>query len=84
MIDRLEEQKTVPVAEDHTHRLEKVWRTAEQKSWLEVEMDETCTLLRKKLEKINDEDVDRIDRHDIWEIKNIYKTMWYIKQLRMM
>ena len=84
MMDRLEEQKTVPVVEDHTHRLEKVWRTPEQKSWLEVEMDETCTLLRKKLEKINDEDVDRIDRHDVWEIKNIYKTLWYIKQLRMM
>jgi len=62
---------------------DKVWKSAETKSWLEVEMDETCALLRKKLEKINEEDVDRIDHHDIWEIKNIYKTMWYIRQLRM-
>jgi hypothetical protein len=61
---------------------DKVWKTSEQKTWLEVEMDETVVLLRKKLEKINEEDVDRIDRHDVWELKNIYKTLWYIKQLR--
>ena len=61
---------------------DRVWKTQEQRSWLEVEMDETCTLLRKKLEQINDMDVDRVDQHDVWEIKNIYKTLWYIKQLR--
>lgn len=62
---------------------DRVWKAPEQRSWLEVEMDETCTLLRKKLEQINEESVDHLDKHDVWEIKNIYKTMWYIKQLRM-
>lgn len=71
---------------DHAEEHVKVndWKAVEKKSWMEVEMDETCTLLRKKLEEINNFDVDRLDRHDVWELKNIYKTMWYIKQLRTM
>lgn len=47
-------------------------------SWLEVEMHESITLLRKKLEEMNDEHVDDLDSEDICDMKNIYKTLYYI------
>lgn len=50
-----------------------------QKSWLEVEMDESVTLLRKKLEEMNNLDPEHLDSNDICDIKNIYKTLYYIK-----
>ena len=40
-------------------------------SWLQVEMSESMTLLRKKLEEMN-------DMEDICDIKNIYKSLYYI------
>ena len=36
------------------------------------------TLLRKKLEEMNDMDVDDLDSEDICDIKNIYKLLYYI------
>lgn len=47
-------------------------------SWLQVEMSESMTLLRKKLEEMNDMDVDDLDSEDICDIKNIYKSLYYI------
>lgn len=38
-------------------------------SWLQVEMSESMTLLRKKLEEMNDMDVDELDSEDICDIK---------------
>lgn len=47
-------------------------------SWLQVEMSESITLLRNKLEEMNDMDVDDLDSEDICDIKNIYKSLYYI------
>lgn len=49
-----------------------------EKSWLEVEMEESVTLLRKKLEEMNDIEPKHLDYHDIEAIKNIYKSLYYI------
>lgn len=54
----------------------------EEKSWLEVEMDETLTLLRKKLEEINNEHPAHLSSSDLECIKNIYKTIYYIKSIK--
>ena len=48
------------------------------KSWLEVEISETVILLRKKLEELNDIEAKHLDSNDICDIKNIYKTLYYI------
>ena len=54
----------------------------EAKSWLEVEMDESITLIRKKLEELNDIHPDHLDNDDILMMKNLYKTMYYIKSIK--
>lgn len=54
----------------------------EAKSWLEVEMDESITLIRKKLEELNAMHPDHLDNDDILMMKNLYKTMYYIKSIR--
>lgn len=48
------------------------------KSWMEVEMNETICLLRKKLEHLNDKDVEDLDYEEIKEIRNIYETLHII------
>ncbi len=52
------------------------------KSWFEVEIDETIILLRKKLEEMNNIDSEHLDGNDICDIKNIYKTLYYIKCIK--
>ena len=54
----------------------------EMKSWLEVEMDETMNLLRKKLEELNNLDVDELNEDDVHCMKDIYKVIYYIKTIR--
>lgn len=54
----------------------------ETKTWMEVEMDETMELLRKKLEELNNTDPDHLDHEDVCCLKMIYKTIYYIKQIR--
>ena len=54
----------------------------EAKSWLEVEMDESIALIRKKLEELNDIHPDHLDNNDILMMKNLYKTMYYIKSIK--
>lgn len=49
--------------------------TQMNKSWMEVEMNETICLLRKKLEHLNDKDVEELDYEEIKEIRNIYETL---------
>lgn len=49
-----------------------------EKTWLEVEMEETVVLLRKRLEKLNDMDADEVDEDTSCELKNIYKALYYI------
>lgn len=51
------------------------------KSWLAVEMVETNTLFRKKLEEMNNIPYDELDGEDICNIKNIYKTLFYIRSI---
>ena len=53
----------------------------ETKSWLDVEMDESKTLLRKRLEDLNNTPHDEVDADTVCEIEKIYKALWYIKQL---
>lgn len=51
-------------------------------SWLETEMCESVTLLRKKLEKINDIHVDDMDEEEVRELKDIYKSLYYIFSIK--
>lgn len=51
------------------------------KTWLEVEMEESLTLLRKVLDRINDEDSDSISSNDICDLEKIYKTIYYIMSI---
>lgn len=53
----------------------------ESKSWLEVEIDESKTLLRKRLEELNNTVPSDVDADVVCEIEKIYKALWYIKQL---
>lgn len=48
------------------------------KSWLDVEMEETVTLLRKKLETLNDIPVDDLDGDDVKTLEKIYRTLTHI------
>lgn len=53
----------------------------EAKTWLEVEIEESEALLRKRLEELNNLDADEVDENVSYEIKNIYKALWYMHQL---
>lgn len=48
------------------------------KSWLEVEMEESITLLRKRLEEINDYEVEEVDLDVVCEMEKIYRTLNHI------
>ena len=52
------------------------------KSWLEVEMDESVALLRKRLEEINDYDVDEVDSDVVYEMEKIYRTLNHIMTIK--
>lgn len=54
----------------------------DDKSWLEVEIKETVTLLRKKLEEINETRTSSVTDSTLCNLKNIYKTLYYIKALK--
>lgn len=53
-----------------------------EKSWLEVEMEESVTLLRKRLEEINDTPKDEVDEEVVREVKDIYKSLYYIFSIK--
>ena len=53
-----------------------------EKTWIEVEMEETINLLRKKLEELNACEVNEINYDDIIALKDIYKTFFYIESLK--
>ena len=55
---------------------------SEEKSWLEVEMEESMVLLRKMLEELNNISPEHITGEDIHCLKNIYKTLYYIKSIK--
>ena len=50
----------------------------ENKTWLQVEMEETVALLRKRLEKLNGLDPDGVDEDAVCEIHKIYETLHLI------
>lgn len=52
------------------------------KSWLEVEMEESVTLLRKRLEELNDTHKDEVDEEVVREVKDIYKSLYYIFSIK--
>lgn len=54
----------------------------EEKTWLEVEMDESIQLLRKKLEKMNDKHPDELTSTDVHCLKDIWKAIYYIKSIK--
>lgn len=45
------------------------------KTWLEVEMEESISLLRKKLDEINDTNVEDLDSDDLHDMHRIYQTL---------
>ena len=52
------------------------------KSWLMVEMEESITLLRKRLEELNNLRVEEVDEDVVCEIEKIYKTIYYIMTIK--
>ena len=54
----------------------------DEKSWLEVEMDETLDLIRKKLERMNGKSAEELTSTDIHCLKDLWKTVYYIKSVR--
>lgn len=52
------------------------------KSWMEVEMDESMNLLRKKLDELNDKEPDELDHEEICSIEKIYKAIYYIMSIK--
>lgn len=52
------------------------------KSWMEVEMDESMNLLRKKLDELNDKEPDELDHEEINSIEKIYKAIYYIMSIK--
>nr|DAQ15553.1 MAG TPA: hypothetical protein [Caudoviricetes sp.] len=52
------------------------------KSWLEVEMEESITLLRKRLEEINDYEVEEVDLDVVCEMEKIYRTLNHIMTIK--
>ena len=53
-----------------------------EKSWLEVEMEESVDLLRKRLEEINNTHPDEVDEETVREVKDIYKSLYYIFSIK--
>lgn len=53
-----------------------------ERTWLEVEMDESMDLLRKIVDRINDEDPEDINSEDICDLEKIYKTIYYIMSIK--
>lgn len=54
----------------------------DNKTWLEVEMEESVELLRKRLETINDYDSELVDDDTVRELEKIYKCLLHIKCLK--
>ena len=52
------------------------------KSWMEVEMEESITLLRKRLEEINDYEVEEVDLDVVCEMEKIYRTLNHIMTIK--
>ena len=52
-------------------------------SWLEVEMDESITLIRKKLEELNAMDVEDFDEDAMCEMHRAYKILHRVIDLKM-
>lgn len=50
----------------------------ENKTWIQVEMEETVALLRKRLEHLNALDPDEVDADAVCEIHEIYETLHII------
>ena len=54
-----------------------------EKTWIEVEIDESLAVLRKKLEAINKVDGEDMSREDVNEMNDVYDTLekvWCLKQ----
>ncbi len=54
-----------------------------EKTWIEVEIDESLAVLRKKLEAINKVDGEDMSREDVNEMNDVYDTIekvWCLKQ----
>lgn len=47
-----------------------------------VEMEESITLLRKRLEELNNLRVEEVDEDVVCEIEKIYKTIYYIMTIK--
>lgn len=52
------------------------------KSWLEVEIGESVTLLRQKLEEMNKMGAEDLCSEELHDMKNIYKTLFYIFSIK--
>ena len=53
-----------------------------EKSWLEVEMEESVDLLRKRLEEVNNTHPDEVDEETVREVKDIFKSLYYIFSIK--
>lgn len=53
-----------------------------ERTWLEVEMDESMDLLRKIVDRINDEDPEDVHSEDICDLEKVYKTIYYIMSIK--
>lgn len=54
----------------------------ENKSWLEVEADESMRLLRKKLEKYNDCHPDHFTAEDVHTLRNMWIAIRHILEVK--
>lgn len=54
----------------------------DNKTWLEVEMEESVELLRKRLETINAYDSELVDDDTVRELEKIYKCLLHIRCLK--
>lgn len=52
------------------------------KTWLQVEMEESIALLRKRLEHLNALDPDEVDADTVCELESIYKTISMIRCIK--
>lgn len=53
-----------------------------ERTWLEVEMDESMNLLRKVVDEMNDKEPDKMDSEDVCTLEKIYKTIYYIMSIK--